>query len=76
MAHTVRSRKVWIQGIDHQCLKESAVSNVKSNNEPGAPLVAPGPLLDCGRASEVTKGVPFFLLFELAFPPFDRQLFL
>lgn len=31
-------------------------------------------LLDCGQASKMTKGFPFYLLLELVFPPFDRQL--
>jgi len=33
-------------------------------------------LLDCGQASQMTKGFPFWLLFEVALPPFDRQLLL
>ena len=36
--------------------------------------VEPIALLDCGQASEVTKGVPFVLYLELASPPFDRSL--
>jgi hypothetical protein len=31
-----------------------------------------GLLNDCGSASEKTKGLPFLLLFELSWPPFDR----
>ncbi len=31
-------------------------------------------LLDCGQASKVTKGMPFFVMFEVGFPPFDRLL--
>lgn len=31
-------------------------------------------LLDCGKASEVTKGLPYMILFEYAPPPFDRAL--
>ena len=31
-----------------------------------------GLLNDCGSASEKTKGMPFLLLFELSWPPFDR----
>jgi hypothetical protein len=31
-------------------------------------------LLDCGSASQMTKGFPLYLLFELSLPPFDRQL--
>jgi hypothetical protein len=30
-------------------------------------------VIDCGVASEETKGVPFGLLFEFVSPPFDRQ---
>lgn len=33
-------------------------------------------LLDCGPASQVTKGFPLYFLFELSLPPFDRQLFM
>ena len=32
-------------------------------------------LIDCGRASERTQGVPFLLLFELGTPP-SNKLFL
>jgi hypothetical protein len=32
-------------------------------------------LLDCGQASRVTKGVPFLVLYELGWPPFDRLLY-
>ena len=31
------------------------------------------PVIDCGVASEETKGVPFGLLFEFVSPPFDKQ---
>ena len=31
------------------------------------------PVIDCGVASEETKGVPFGLLLEFVSPPFDRQ---
>ncbi len=31
-------------------------------------------LLDCGQASQMTKGFPLYLLFEVSLPPFDRQL--
>lgn len=29
-------------------------------------------VVDCGVASQETKGVPFGLLFEFVSPPFDR----
>lgn len=32
-------------------------------------------IIDCGRASECTKGIPFLLLFELGAPP-NNKLFL
>jgi hypothetical protein len=31
-------------------------------------------LLDCGRASKVTRGFPFLLFFEYGWAPFDRLL--
>jgi hypothetical protein len=31
-------------------------------------------IIDCGRASERTQGVPFTLLFELGIPPQDKLL--
>jgi hypothetical protein len=51
------------------------VSNTKVENTQGKP-VEKIPLLDCGQASKVTKGMPFVILFELAPPPFDRSLLL
>jgi hypothetical protein len=33
-------------------------------------------ILDCGRASERTQGLPSLLLFELGYPPFDTSLLL
>ena len=54
--------------------KETAVSEVKTESVQGktaGPLV----LLDCGQASRVTKGVPFLVLYELGWPPFDRLLY-
>ncbi|MEA3178859.1 MAG: hypothetical protein QOI59_2382 [Gammaproteobacteria bacterium] len=30
-------------------------------------------IIDCGRASERTQGVPFLLLFELGTPPTNKQ---
>ena len=32
-------------------------------------------IIDCGRASERTNGIPFLLLFELSAPP-NNKLFL
>jgi len=49
------------------------VSNAKVENAQGKP-VEKIPLLDCGQASKVTKGLPFLILFEFATPPFDRAL--
>jgi len=51
------------------------VSNVKVENVQGKPLETI-PLLDCGQASKVTKGLPFLILFEFSMPPFDRALLL
>jgi len=33
-------------------------------------------LTDCGRASEVTQGVPLVLLFELGTPPWNKMFLL
>lgn len=33
-------------------------------------------LSDCGKASRVTRGVPFVLLFELCTPPFNKLFLL
>jgi hypothetical protein len=49
------------------------VSNAKVENTQGKP-VEKIPLLDCGQASKVTKGLPFLILFEVSMPPFDRAL--
>ena len=49
------------------------MSNVKVENAQGKP-VEKIPLLDCGQASKVTKGLPFLILFEFSSPPFDRTL--
>ena len=67
-------RRQRIHGTDHHCrFKETAVSNAKVENAQGKP-VEKIPLLDCGQASKVTKGLPFLVLFEFATPPFDRAL--
>jgi hypothetical protein len=44
---------------------------VKAESAQSKP-VGPIALLDCGKASEVTKGVPYLVLYELGWPPFDR----
>lgn len=64
----------YMESIINVELKETAVSEVKSESvhgETAGPLV----LLDCGQASQVTKGVPFMVLYELGWPPFDRLLY-
>jgi len=33
-------------------------------------------IIDCGRASERTQGLPFLFLFELAIPPYNTTLLL
>ena len=53
--------------------KETAVNDVKFDTTMKMP-VEKLELLDCGKASEVTKGLPFMILFEYAPPPFDRAL--
>ena len=50
-------------------MSHQVVSSVEPGTRPGN--VA---LLDCGKASRVTKGFPFFLLVEFGWPPFDRLL--
>jgi hypothetical protein len=64
-----------IHGTDHQkCrCKETAVNDVKCDSTMKLP-VEKLELLDCGKASEVTKGLPFLMLFEWSAPPFDRAL--
>jgi hypothetical protein len=49
------------------------LNNTKTDNTQKTP-VEPIALLDCGKASEVTKGVPFVIFYEAASPPFDRAL--
>jgi hypothetical protein len=49
------------------------VSNINTTAEQGSESVE---LLDCGAASEVTKGAIFYLLTELGSAPFDKQLVL
>ncbi len=49
-------------------MNESRVDN-KRHGDKGAPVE----LVDCGRASEATRGVPLFLLFEIGWPPFNKM---
>lgn len=49
------------------------LNETKTDNSQTKP-VAPIALFDCGKASEVTKGVPFVIFYEAASPPFDRAL--
>lgn len=50
------------------------LNNTKIDNTQTTKPVEPIALLDCGQASQVTKGVPFVIFYELASPPFDRSL--
>lgn len=34
----------------------------------------PAELLDCGQASQETKGLPLLVFSEMGWPPFDRAL--
>jgi hypothetical protein len=55
--------------------KETAVSDVKNDDVMGTERVesnASVALMDCGKASEVTKGYPIFGLYEGGPYPFDR----
>jgi hypothetical protein len=49
------------------------VSNINTTAEQSAKTQRVE-LLDCGQASKMTKGFAFFLLFEVSWPPYDRQL--
>lgn len=41
----------------------------------GLSSASPGPgLIDCGRASRVTQGVPILVLLEFGPPPFDKLI--
>ena len=50
------------------------MNNVKTETEQQGKRPEPVALLDCGQASKVTKGMPFFVLWELTPPPFDTTL--
>lgn len=54
-------------------IKEIAVSNINTPSEQST-KTQQVELLDCGPASQATKGFPFFPLSELAIPPIDRRL--
>lgn len=47
------------------------INNTKTDSATKKP-VEPIALLDCGKASEVTKGFPYFFYYEFGSPPFDR----
>jgi hypothetical protein len=49
----------------------NSLNNTKIDNTQKKP-VEPIALLDCGKASEVTKGFPYFFSYEFGSPPFDR----
>jgi hypothetical protein len=51
--------------------KEKPESAQGQSAESAEPVV----LLDCGQASKVTKGVPYLVLYEVGWPPFDRLLY-
>jgi hypothetical protein len=55
--------------------KETAVNNVKTENEQQGKRPEPVALLDCGQASKVTKGMPFLILWEFCPPPTDTVMF-
>jgi hypothetical protein len=50
------------------------LNNTKIDNTQTKP-VEPIALLDCGQASRVTKGFPFFYFLEYGTPPYDRLLY-
>ena len=47
------------------------INNVNTDSNETKP-VEPIALVDCGQASKVTKGTPFFWFHEAGAPPFDR----
>jgi hypothetical protein len=55
--------------LNHQ-RKETDVSISNKSAETGIRVV----LLDCGRASKVTRGFPYLVFFEFGWAPFDRLL--
>ena len=58
-------RDYWITNA-----KETDVSISNKRAETGNGIV----LLDCGRASKVTRGFPFLVFVEYGWAPFDRLL--
>jgi hypothetical protein len=61
------------KGLTITVQKETAVNYEMTESEQDVSAET-GALLDGGQASQVTKGVPFLILFELGWPPFDRLL--
>lgn len=53
--------------------KETAVSDINTTTPEGA-KTHEVEILDCGKASEETKGFLLLLFYEPSIPPFDRQL--
>lgn len=51
------------------------MNNVKIETEQQGTQPEPVALLDCGKASEVTKGMPFLILWEFCPPPSDTAMF-
>jgi hypothetical protein len=45
----------------------SEVNNVQSEEAESFELV------DCGRASKVTRGIPLVILFEIGLPPWNKM---
>ena len=50
------------------------MNNVKIENEQGK-KPEPVALLDCGQATKVTKGMPYFSAWEMSPPPWDTSFF-
>ena len=44
-------------------------------DEPTAETAESSPLLDCGQASQATRGLPNQLAFEMGWPPNNRMYF-
>lgn len=51
-------------------MEETRIENqVREERDPVSPL------LDCGSASQVTRGVPYQLAFEMGWPPNNRMYY-
>jgi hypothetical protein len=50
------------------------VNKVTADKNIDVKKVEPIALLDCGQATQVTKGVPFMLYYEVCPPPYDRAM--